>query len=88
MGLLSLQVFSLAASVSIPLMLGLPQDYKTYAIYSILLLLLSTNAHGTLQQRQFNNNKYKLSIQSLCFAVMFLLSAYVYMNYSVAVPKN
>jgi hypothetical protein len=53
-----------------------------------MFLLLSANAHSTLQQRSFSNPRFKFSIHSMCFAIMFLLSAYIYLNYSIANPKK
>lgn len=83
MGLLNLQFWSLAASVSIPMLFGLPSNYKENTLYFILFCLLAVNGHNTLQQKDFTNPHYRLSVQSVCFVVMFLLSAYVHYRFSV-----
>lgn len=85
---LSLQIFSLAATVSLPLLVELPENYKTYAIYGIAYLLSSVNAHGILQQRNIINPNFLIETQSYCFIIMMAISAYIYLQYSIAEPKS
>jgi hypothetical protein len=78
---ISLQILSLATTVSLPLLLGLPENIRIYIIYAIFFLFLSSNAHSTFQQKNIRNSNYRFSIQSICLVLMFLLNAYIYVKY-------
>lgn len=88
MGLLALQLFSVAGAASLPLLMGLAGNYRDNLLYAILFCSLTVNAHTTLQQKDFSNPNYKLNIQSLCFIIMFLLSAFTHYTYSIKKPMS
>lgn len=83
--MLTIQVFSLSAAISMPItLLKLSPSLQTTSLYSLLACMLAVNAHSTFQQKEIKNEVYRISVHSTCFAIMFLLSAYIHYRYSLA----